>query len=46
MNIETRYPLGDAEDPPYELFSKEGADQAIDVAARVVVMAQQVIKQG
>lgn len=45
MNIATRYPLGDAEDPPYELFGKEGADRAIDVASRVVAMAQQVVGQ-
>lgn len=46
MNIETRYPLGDAEDPPYELFSKEAADRAIDVASRVVKLALHAVEGG
>lgn len=43
MNIETRYPLGSAEDPPYELFSEEVASRVIEVADRVVDVAKQAI---
>lgn len=43
MNIETRHPLGNAEDPPYELFSEGAANRAVDVAERVVSVAKQAI---
>lgn len=42
-NIETRYPLGDAEDPPFALFGPEQAGRAVDCAERVLEMAKQAL---
>ncbi|OOG24811.1 hypothetical protein B1C78_08295 [Thioalkalivibrio denitrificans] len=43
MNIETRYPLGDAEDAPFELFGPEQAARAIAVADRVLPLCRHAI---
>ena len=43
LNIETRYPLGDAEDAPFELFGSGQATHAIEIAERVVGLAQNVV---
>jgi HEPN domain-containing protein len=40
LNIETRYPLGEGEDAPFELFGREQARRAIDMAARVVGLGE------
>jgi HEPN domain-containing protein len=40
LNIETRYPMGDAEDAPYELFGPGQAERAIGIAQRVLGMAE------
>lgn len=44
LNIETRYPLGDAEDAPFELFGCEHARRAIEIAGRVVRLTQEVME--
>lgn len=44
MNIETRYPLGDAEDAPFELFGPEQAGRAITVAERILPLSRQAMK--
>ena len=36
MHVETRYPLGDADDAPFELFGETEANQATAIADRVV----------
>ena len=36
VNIETRYPLGDAEEPPHELFGIEQAQRLVAIAEAVV----------
>ncbi len=36
MHVETRYPLGDADDAPFELFGETDARQATAIADRVV----------
>ena len=45
LNIETRYPLGDAEDAPFELFGQEQAHRAITIAERVVRLTEEVMEQ-
>lgn len=43
QNIETRYPLGDADDPPFALFGPEQASRSVDCADRVVAMARSIL---
>ena len=43
VNIETRYPLGDAEDPPYELFGAEQAERLVTIAERVLSMTKELL---
>ena len=43
LNIETRYPLGDAEDAPFELFGREHARRAIEIAGRGVGLTQEIL---
>jgi HEPN domain-containing protein len=45
LNIETRYPLGDGEDAPFELFGDAQAKSSIDCAGRVVELAKNVVPQ-
>jgi len=45
LNIETRYPLGDAEDAPFELFGLEQADRAVAVAGRVLWFVEAVLSR-
>ncbi|MEA3276733.1 MAG: HEPN domain-containing protein [Pseudomonadota bacterium] len=43
LNIETRYPLGGAEEAPFELFGSEQAQRMVGVAGRVVTMIEGVL---
>jgi HEPN domain-containing protein len=43
LNIETRYPLGDAEDAPFELFGEDQAKRVVAIAARVVGFVSEVL---
>jgi len=43
LNIETRYPLGDAEDAPFELFGPGHARRAIEIADRVVGLTREIL---
>jgi HEPN domain-containing protein len=44
-NIDTRYPLGDGEDAPFELFGDTQAKASIDCAIRVVELARSVVPE-
>lgn len=43
LNIETRYPLGDGDEPPFELFGQEQANRVVAIAERVVDTVQGVL---